>query len=125
MSIFLEAFTWQFFDVPLWIIRTWKNFLLFGLNYFSVPTLLRTYFSYWRKYHSSYGGAFDFWKNFETFVFNSMSRIIGAILRTFFIIAGTILELVIFITGFLVFIIWFLSPFLLLACLVSGIYLLL
>lgn len=125
MSIFLQAFVWQFFDVPLGIVKAWKNFLLFGLNYFSVSTLLRTYFSYWRKYHSSYGGAFEVWKNFETFVFNSMSRIIGALLRTFFIISGIILELVIFVTGFLVFVIWLLLPFLLLTGLIFGIYLLL
>lgn len=125
MNILLNAFVWQFFDVPMGIIKGWKNFLLFGLNYFSVPTLLRTYFSYWRKYHSPYGNAFEFWKNFEAFIFNLMSRIAGALLRTFFIISGIILELAIFVTGFLIFIIWLMLPFLLLISLIFGIYLLL
>lgn len=121
MNIFLQAFVWQFFDVPKEILKAWKNFLLFGLNYFSIPTLLRTYFSYWRKYHSSYGNALEVWKNFETFVFNSMSRIIGVILRTFFVIFGVILEITIFIIGLIVFVAWIILPALLLFGFLAGI----
>ena len=88
MNIFFEALVWQFFDVPKAILIAWKNFLLFNLNYFSIPLLLRTYFSHWHKYSYSYEKVFEFWKNIEVFVFNMMSRIIGAILRTFFIIIG-------------------------------------
>lgn len=124
-NIVFQILIWQFFDVPMGIIRGWKNFLSFGLNYFSVPTLLRTYFSYWRKYHSSYGNTFEVWKNLETFIFNSMSRIIGAILRTFFIIFGIILEILIFIVGLLVFVIWIVLPVILLLGLLFGVNLLL
>lgn len=125
MNILLDAFVWQFLDVPKGILKAWRNFLVFNLNYFSVHILLKTYFSYWRRYSSPYGGTFEFWKNLETFIFNTMSRIMGALLRTFFIIFGIVTEVLIFIIGLMVFIAWLLLPFLLLISLFFGISLLL
>ena len=113
MSIFLQALIWQFFDVPKAILKAWQNFLLFNLNYFSVPTLLKTFVSPWRRYRYSYGKVFEIWKNFEVFVFNMMSRIIGAILRTIFIITGLLLEILIILIGITIFLGWLVLPFLL------------
>ena len=125
MSIFIEALVWQFIDVPKAILMGWKNFLLFNLNYFSVPLLLRTYFSHWHKYSYSYERVFEFWKNIEVFVFNMMSRIIGAILRTVFIILGVLTEVFIFLMGLIVFLIWLALPFVLIFGFIFGINLIL
>jgi hypothetical protein len=125
MSIFLQILAWQFFEVPKAILKGWKNFLYFNLNYFSVPVLLKTFFSHWRKYRYPYGRIFEVWKNIETFVFNMMSRIIGAILRTVFIIFGVVTEVLIILGGAVVFFSWLLSPALLLAGLLLGFWLLL
>lgn len=111
MSIFLQALVWQFFDVPKTILKGWQNFLSFNLDYFSVPTLLKTFFSHWRRYRYSYGRKFEIWKNFETFVFNIMSRVIGAILRTVFIAVGLLLEIVIIFIGIIIFLGWLILPF--------------
>jgi len=124
MNIFFEALIWQFFDVPKAILIGWKNFLLFNLNYFSVPLLLRTYFSHWHRYSYSYEKVFEFWKNIEVFVFNMMSRIIGAILRTFFIIIGATVEVAIVIIGLIILLIWLVLPFILISGLLFGIKLL-
>jgi len=124
MSIFFQFLVWQFIDMPKAILIGWRNFLVFGSNYFSVPLLIKTYFSYWRRYGSSYGRMFEFWRNFETFIFNIMSRVIGVIFRTFFIIAGIIAELLIFIIGLIVFLIWLILPFFLIFSLIFGIKLL-
>ena len=124
MSIFLQVLIWQFFDVPKAILKGWQNFLLFNLNYFSVPTLLKTLFSHWRRYRYPYGRVFEIWKNFETFVFNMMSRIIGAILRTIFIIIGLLLEILIILIGITIFLGWLILPFLLISGLIFGISLL-
>lgn len=125
MSIFLQALVWQFFDAPKAILKAWQNFLLFNLNYFSVPALLKTFFSPWRRYHYPYGRVFEIWKNIETFVFNMMSRIIGAILRTIFIIIGLLLEILIILIGAVTFLGWTILPFLLIAGLLFGLKLLL
>jgi len=124
-NIVFQALVWQFYDVPLGIMKGWKTFLLFNLNYFSVPTLIGTYLSPWRRYRSDYGQIFEVWKNFETLVFNLMSRIIGAILRTFFIIIGIITEIIIFFIGWMVLFVWVISPIILIAGFIFGFTLLL
>lgn len=121
MNIFFEALVWQFFDAPKAILTGWKNFLLFNLNYFSLPLLLRTYFSHWHRYSYSYERVFEFWKNIEIFVFNMMSRIIGAILRIFLIILGLIIEVLIVLIGALVFLSWLILPVLLISGLIFGV----
>ncbi len=106
MNIFLQALAWQFYDVPKTILKAWQNFLLFNLNYFSLPILLETFFSHWRRYYYFYGRTFEIWKNIETFIFNMMSRIIGAILRTVFIVFGFLVEVLIILGGAIIFIGW-------------------
>ena len=120
MDIFLQGLIWYFGDVAKAILKGWRNFLLFNLNYFSLPILLKTFFSHWRRYRYSYRKTFEIWENIEVFVFNAMSRIIGAILRTFLIISGLIIEVLIVLIGVLVFLSWLLLPVLLLAGLLFG-----
>ena len=119
--ILARYLVWQFIGIPRSLAGAWKNFLWFNLNYFSIPLLLRTYFSHWRRYYSSYGKGFSITRYFESFVFNMMSRIIGAILRTFFIIIGLFLETAIALAGLLVILIWLVSPFVLIFGLFLGV----
>ncbi len=118
--ILIQYLTWHFIDSPKAISKAWKNFLLFNLNYFSVPLLLRTFFSHWRKYYYSYGKGLNPGRWFEAFVFNMFSRIIGAILRTIFIIIGIAFEVLIVVAGLIILIAWILLPLLLLAVLWFG-----
>lgn len=118
MNIFFQWRSWQFFEMPQNVLRTWRNFLLFNLNYFSVPLLVRTFFSHWRRYKWSYGKGFDFAKYIEVFFSNFISRVIGAILRTFLIIIGIIIEIFIIFIGAFVFLAWLILPMLL----IFGIY---
>ena len=120
MNIILQALVWQFWDVPKAVLNGWKNFLLFNSNYFSLTTLLKTFFSHWRRYYSPYGKTFEIWKNIESFVFNMMSRIIGAILRTVLIVIGLVIEFFIIIIGIIILIGWLLLPVLLLTALLFG-----
>lgn len=122
--ILLQYLIWQFFDAPKAILKGWRNFLLFNLNYFSVPTLLKTFFSHWHKYSYSYGKGLSISRYFEAFTFNMMSRIIGAILRTGFIIIGILLEIFIVFLGLIIFLGWLVLPFVLIWGLVFGLNLL-
>jgi len=111
---------WQFFDAPKNILKGWRNFLKFNLNYFSVQTLLKTLFSHWHRYSYSYGKKFDPGRYFEAFTFNVMSRVIGAILRTFFIIIGLLIEIFIFFSGLILFLGWIILPLLLIGSFFYG-----
>ncbi|MDP2909648.1 MAG: hypothetical protein Q8N69_01075 [bacterium] len=122
-SIWSDFIVWYYFKMTVSIAAGWRNCFLFALDYFSLPTLLRTYFSHWHKYQSSYGRVFEIWKNIETLVFNLMSRIIGAIIRTFLILAGIVLGVFVFIAGLALILFWIILPVLIIAGFLFGLWL--
>ncbi len=103
---------WLYFDVPRNILKAWRNFLLYNLEYFSIPLLFKTLFSHWRRYGYSYPRGFDIKGYLEIFASNLISRILGAIMRTILIIIGIFVELLIVAGGFLVFLGWLILPLL-------------
>jgi hypothetical protein len=123
-NIFLQFLVWHFFDMPKNLLKVWKNFLLFNLNYFSLPLLLRTFFSYWHQHYYSYGKGWQPMRWIEAFVFNNiMSRGIGIIFRSVLIVLGILSEIFVFFAGMLLLLIWIFLPFLLLAGFLFGLYL--
>ena len=119
-NVFLQYLAWQFLDVSKSILLGWKNFLKFGLNYFSVPLLIKTLFSHWRRYKWSYPRGFDIGKYFEVFISNLISRILGAIMRIFLIIIGILAEVFIIFAGMIIFLGWLVLPILLILGLIFG-----
>ena len=119
-NIFSLFLFWYIWYVPISILRGWKNFLKFGLNYFSIPRLVKTLFSPWRKYAWAYPRGFSFWQYFESLISNLIFRILGAILRSVLIVVGIISELFIIVIGFLVFLGWIILPILLIFGLYHG-----
>ncbi len=120
-NILFQYLIWQFFEAPRAILKAWKNFLLFNLNYFSVPLLLKTFFSHWRRYRWSYGKGFDPGRYLETFFSNLISRVLGAFVRSFAIVIGVLSEIGILFGGIIVFLGWLVLPAFLIAGLVFGI----
>ncbi len=117
-NILFLYFQWHFIDGPRAIWKGWKDCLRFNLDYWSVPLLLKTLFSHWRRYRSSYGRGFDPGRWFNAFIFNAMSRMLGALARSILIFVGLITEFFVFCAGVAVFLIWILLPFLV----IFGIY---
>lgn len=117
-NMFSQWVFWQFFEVPGNILKAWKNFLLFNLNYFSIPLLLKTFFSPWRRYKWSYGKGFDIKRYLEAFFSNLISRILGAVMRSFLIFIGFLVEIFIVFAGIIVLLGWLALPILL----IFGIY---
>lgn len=109
-NIILAWVSWQFFEVPRNILKAWRNFLVFNLNYFSIPLLLKTFFSHWRRYEWSYGRGFDLGRWAYTFVSNMISRVLGAMMRSILIFTGLFLEVFIFLAGIIVFFSWLILP---------------
>jgi len=119
-NIFFQYIKWQFLDMPKGILQGWGNCLRFNLNYWSVPLLLRTFFSHWRRYQYSYGRGLDLKRYFETFIFNMVSRILGAIMRSVLIVSGLFAETLVFFAGAVVLLIWLILPFILLGGFLYG-----
>lgn len=113
-NILIQYLTWHFLDSTKGLLSVWRNFLLFNLNYWSLPLLLKTFFSPWRRYQSSYGKGFNIGRFFEVFTFNTISRVMGAIMRTFLIIFGLLTEVAVVLAGAAAFLTWLFLPFLIL-----------
>jgi len=118
-NIFAQYLIWHFYDQPRKILKTWKGFLLFNLNYFSLLLLLKTFFSPWHQYIWAYPRGLDIPKDLEVFFSNMISRVLGAILRTVIIFFGIFFEILILILGFLIFVGWFILPALLVFILIK------
>ena len=120
-NIFLLYLSWHFLEAPKNILTAWKNFLRFGLNYFSIPLLLKTLFSPWHKYSWVYPRGLNIEKRLEVFLSNLISRILGVILRIFLIIFGILAEIFIIFSGVIIFLGWLVLPALLIIGLIFGI----
>jgi hypothetical protein len=110
-NIIVMWFLWQFYEMPKFLFSIWRNYLFFGLDFFSIPLLLKTLFSPWRKYNWVYPKNFDIKEFFNTLISNFVSRILGAMCRIVLIIVGAVAQFFIFIIGIVVIILWLLIPF--------------
>jgi len=119
-NIIIQSLIWHYFDMPKNILRAWRNFLLFNLNYFSITLLLKTFFSPWRRDSWSYPKGFDIGQYLEVFFSNLISRVLGAIVRSVLIILGIIIELFIILGGIIVFFGWLVLPVILFFSLIFG-----
>ena len=109
-TILKQFLEWYFIETPKGILKAWKNFLIFNLNYFSFASVLKSYFSPWHSYKMYYPKSLNFQKYFEVWSFNAVSRIIGAIVRTFLIIIGIFFEVLFFFIGLTIFLFWIFWP---------------
>jgi len=110
-NIALMFFYWLFIESTARVVHGWFFFLRFGLNFFSVPLLLKTFFSPWHRYWYGYPKDFNPVEFFYAIFGNAMSRVIGIILRSLFIALGVIFDLFVFIIGLVVLIFWITLPF--------------
>jgi len=113
---------WQFLEVPKFLLEVWKNYILFALNYFSLPVLLKSLFAPWRRYKWNYPKGFEVGEFFSTLISNMFSRLIGALIRIILIVFGILFQIFIIFTGFIVFLLWMLIPFIIIAGLVFLFY---
>jgi|SRR3989344_3125750 len=107
----ISWFVWHFYEMPVFLFLVWKNYLFFGLDFFSAPLLLATLFAPWKKYHFGYPKAFDVVAFLNTLCSNLFSRIIGAIIRIVLIVFGAIAQVCIFVIGMAAIIFWIAIPF--------------
>lgn len=110
--IIIEYITWYFFEIPLNIVKIIRNYFLFCLNFFSIPLLLKTFFSPWRRTTwRSQSRGIDIPAMAEAFFSNLISRGIGAVMRFILIFFGIISEIFIITAGAAVLLLWIALPF--------------
>jgi hypothetical protein len=122
--LLLKYVKWHFIDATTGLIKAWGTILWFAGNYFSIGLLLRTYFSPWRKIAWDYGRGFDLGRFFFILSSNLISRVLGAVMRSFLIIAGIIAEIFLLFLSIASILIWLTLPALICIAFFYGIFLL-
>jgi len=114
---------WYYTRGFLDVLAVWFNFMWFITHFFSIPLLLRTLFSPWKRMTDD-EKPHSIEAYMEAFVMNVMSRIFGAIIRTTIIFVGMLALClgVVALGAGLVF--WLFAPFILVYSFFYGIALL-
>jgi hypothetical protein len=105
-------FEWYFWEVPQKIKKIWGNYLWFFSRYFAIPDLAREFFAPWKGlvFRREKRGI-DFGDIFSAMFGNLISRIIGALMRSSFLVLGLAAETAVFLAGILAYAGWlFLIP---------------
>ncbi len=114
-NIIVMWLKWHFYEMPQFLFSAWKNYIFFVSNFFSVPLLLSTFFSPWRRYAWRYPRGFDIGEYYKVFISNLFSRVIGAMMRFVLIIFGIIAQILVIVAGFIIILFWVLMPFIVIA----------
>jgi hypothetical protein len=99
--------SWYFFEIPGKIKKIWINYLWFFAKYFALAQLALDYFGLFKGLaFKREKRSFDPGDALSAMFGNLISRIIGATMRSFFLIIGLGIELAVFLGGFLAFAAW-------------------
>lgn len=112
-SVVLAFIYWYLAVAPRGIIAIWGDYLTANLNYFSVAFLLRTLLAPWHRDTETYEGGFDLTRYLRAAIVNTISRIVGLLIRATTILIGLVAEAGIFASGLLALFLWFLAPIIL------------
>ena len=92
------------------LVSVWCNFLWFIPSFFSIKTLLSTFFSPFERLNENYQRGFSVENFFSTLAVNMIMRLVGMFSRLFVILFGILSYLIVIITGVLVVIGWIVMP---------------
>lgn len=95
------------------LLRAWMNLHWFLYHYFSIPILLKTFFSPFRRIREYRVRGFDPQDIFEVLVVNTLMRIVGVLVRSVVIVIGLCAQAVLFVLGAVAYFIAITAPVLL------------
>ncbi len=123
--IVLVFWRWYYEEALRNVLVAWRNFIIFALNYFSIPLLFKTLLAPWRRDITKKPRGLDLKKLFEYLAFNAISRGVGFVVRLFTIIIGIVYLFLTIVFGAIFFILWIILPLIIVGLLIFSIILLL
>lgn len=105
----MNYFVWHYKKAWGTLFLFWRNLILFPFYLFAVPLHLSTLFAPWHRQRVHMGRGFDLATFLNVLGFNVISRIIGAIVRSFTMCAGLFFMMCCFFLGMILALLW---PFL-------------
>lgn len=119
----LAYLKWHYSSAIKNLTQIWSNFVWFIFHFFSLGILARTLFSPWRRLDEKYVGTLALKAWLETFIVNALMRMVGFLIRSFFILSGLIILLAVSALLIPALVFWFLLPPALVVLFVSGLIL--
>ena len=113
--------TWHYGRALRSGVLLFNNFLIFLFHFFSVSLLLKTYFSRFGRLGERYKRGLDLESFLSTFLINMLMRVVGAIVRTIFILIGLVSMAIVTILGVAFFLIWLLFPLVIFISFIFGV----
>ena len=111
-NLILKWLRWHFLENTRKLALGLSNLIFFNFHFFGTFYHLKTLFSHWRQYRESYGRGFDIKRYTMAFLFNMISRGMGALIRTIVIIFSLVSGILISLLAGIFLIIWLALPLL-------------
>ena len=118
--VFFEFLGWVYSEGLGEFTKAWANLHWFFYHFFSVPVLLRTLFWPLKGLGESPGRGFDPAKILESFILNTVMRVVGFFARIILLILAAISQVLILGLGAFGLVLFLGGPFLAAACVVFG-----
>lgn len=116
-AIIRDYFVWHYTTAWFLMWGVWRNFLWFVIHFFSLPQLMRSWFTPFKRITEPRGNRFDL-EDFASYVIiGLLSRIIGALIRTIIIVAGVCVLIGTVMAGFVIYLLWALVPLIIISLL--------
>lgn len=125
MGLILGYLQWHYGKAIKSLGAIWKNFFTFIFHFFSINLLLKNFFDPWKRMNDSYPHKFDPKLYVYAFITNTITRIVGMIMRSVLLITGLISLGILIILYPIALILWLITPLIILALLWSGLQLIL
>lgn len=110
ISIFIK---WYFIEMPIKILNQLYKYIIVLTKIYSFVFLLKTLFSPWKNQTYAYPQkGFDLKLIFQTWIYNMIARVVGAIVRITTILMGIFILVLICILGMLILLTWLTYPIL-------------
>lgn len=103
------------------VLSVWRNYLWFVIQFFSIPQLLGSWFSPFKRIVEGRGNTWSLEDLAGYVIIGLMSRFVGAIMRTIIIGLGLLVLAITVVLGIIVLVTWFVAPAGILVLLLSGI----
>lgn len=107
----MEFLVWHYTEGFSFYLNRWVFYTQWINHYFSLTTLLTTLFAPWKRLiEEDRSPGFNIQKYFEAFMFNIISRGIGAVVRFTLFWAGLIMLLLVYFGGAIGIVVWVVLP---------------
>lgn len=102
------------------LLVNWGHILYFVIHYFSIPNLLLTLISPWKRMNEGASHTINPGAIMEHVIFNSIMRVVGLLIRTVTIVIGLVATALVIVGGVGMILLWMLLPIFLIILVFAG-----